>query len=182
MRQRRCPAGRSVAHLGLSIARCAPELKQLADRLAEMPCLVAKNVAGGVDSRHPTMAGWSAQIPDIRRTAWLPLNTGRYSSSSSPGIAPIDTEVVTAAHVGSSLPACSRTMYSAYQSGQFSSRWPLRFSCSPCAAAARRSAIASSVEEVNVVPCVSTRPGNRAVISWSSQPLPSASLNDANER
>ena len=73
-------------------------------------------------------------------------------------------------------------MYSAYQSGQFSSRWPLRFSCSPCAAAARRSAIASSFEEVNVVPYVSTRPGNRAVISWSSQPLPSASLNDANER
>ena len=57
--------------------------------------------------------GCFAQIPDIRRTAWLPLNTGRYSSSSSAGIAPIDTEVVTAAHVGSSLPACSRTMYSA---------------------------------------------------------------------
>ena len=33
-------------------------------------------------------------------------------------------DVVAAAHVGSSLPACSRTMYSAYQSGQFASCWP----------------------------------------------------------
>jgi hypothetical protein len=33
-----------------------------------------------------------------------------------------DDDVVAAAHDGSSLPACSRTMYSAYQSGQCSSR------------------------------------------------------------
>jgi hypothetical protein len=33
-----------------------------------------------------------------------------------------DDDVVAAAHDGSSLPACSRTMYSAYQSGQSSSR------------------------------------------------------------
>ena len=40
-------------------------------------------------------------------------------------------------------------MYSAYQSGQFASCWPPeRFSCSPCAAAARRSALARSVDEV----------------------------------
>ena len=57
----------------------------------------------------------------------------------------------TRAHDGSCFPACSRTMYSAYQSGQFASCWPVRFSCSPCAAAARRSAVASSVDEVNVV-------------------------------
>ena len=43
------------------------------------------------------------------------------------------------AQVGSSAPACSATMYAAYQSGQFSSYWPpVRFSCSPWAAAARR--------------------------------------------
>src|SRR3546814_13444688 len=53
-----------------------------------------------------------------------------------------------AAHEGSSLPACSRTMYSAYQSGQFASCWPpVRFSCSPCAAAARWSAAARRSEE-----------------------------------
>ena len=85
------------------------------------------------------------------------------------------------AHDGNSLPACSRTMYSAYQSGQSASCLPIRFSCSPCAAAARRSADASSVDDVKVV-SPSTRPGNRAVISWSSQPLPSGSLNEANER
>ena len=74
-------------------------------------------------------------------------------------------------------------MYSAYQAGQFSSRWPpVRFSCSPCASAARQSAAASSLDEVNVVTFVSTRPGNRAVTSWSSQPLPSGSLNEAYER
>ena len=49
------------------------------------------------------------------------------------------------AQSGSGLPACSATMYSAYQSGQFSSRWPpLRFSCSPWATAARRIAAARS--------------------------------------
>src|SRR5712664_3213008 len=119
----------------------------------------------------------------------------RYSKPSDPiaeacgdvlaiteGSAAID-DVVPAAHVGSSLPACSRTMYSAYQSGQFASCWPpVRFSCSPCAAAARRSAAASSVEEVNVVVSASTRPGNRAVTSWNSPPLQSGSLNEAKER
>jgi putative iron-dependent peroxidase len=34
-------------------------------------------------------------------------------------------------YIGSSSPACSRTMYSAYQSGQFGSALPMRFSCSP---------------------------------------------------
>src|SRR5262249_40192666 len=88
--------------------------------------------------------------------------------------------VVVAAHEGSFSPDCSLTMYSAYQSGQFSSRCPVRFSCSPCAADARRSAIASSDVEANAAPA-STRPGRRAVISWNSQPLPSGSLNEANE-
>ena len=94
---------------------------------------------------------------------------------------PFAGETIAAAHYGSSLPACSRTMYSAYQSGQFASGPPVRFSCSPCAAAARRSAVASSVDEVKVV-SPSTRPGNRAVISCNSQPLPSGSLKEANER
>ena len=80
---------------------------------------------------------------------------------------------VGAVHVGSGLPACSRTTYSAYQSGPPAvSCLPIRFSCSPCAAAARRSAAASSPVEVNVVTSASTRPGNRAVSyacrSWSA--------------
>src|SRR5918995_6193509 len=47
-------------------------------------------------------------------------------------------------HNGSSPPDCSFTMYSAYQSGQFSSRSPVRASCLPCASDARRSACARS--------------------------------------
>ena len=47
-------------------------------------------------------------------------------------------------HCGSSPPDCSASMYAAYQSGQFSSRLPVRFSCSPCAASTRRSASARS--------------------------------------
>ena len=85
------------------------------------------------------------------------------------------------AYVGSSVPACSATMYSAYQSGQFASACPMRFSCSPWAAAARRSALARSPAEANVVSAVSTRPGSRVVTSCNSQPLPSGSLNVANE-
>src|SRR5262245_3594046 len=90
--------------------------------------------------------------------------------------------IVGVAHDGSGLPACSRIMYSAYQLGQSASRFPIRFSCSPWAASARRSAPASSVNEVNVVTSASTRPGNRAVTSCNSQPLPSGSLKEANER
>ena len=75
------------------------------------------------------------------------------------------------------------TMYSAYQSDQFASRSPpVRFSCSPCAAPARRSAVARSADEVKVVSCASTRPGNRAVTSCNSQLLPSGSLNVAYEK
>jgi hypothetical protein len=52
---------------------------------------------------------------------------------------------VAVAHVGSSVPACSATMYSAYQSGQFGSALPMRFSCLPWAASARRRALARSL-------------------------------------
>lgn len=84
---------------------------------------------------------------------------------------------------GSGLPAYSATMYSAYQSGQFSSRWPpVRFSCSPRASDARRSAVASSVDEENVVSLGSTRPGSRAMTSCNSQLLPSGSLKAAYEK
>jgi hypothetical protein len=48
---------------------------------------------------------------------------------------------------GSSVPVNSATMYAAYQSGQLSSGSPMRFSCSPCAAAARRRAPARSEME-----------------------------------
>ena len=72
-------------------------------------------------------------------------------------------------------------MYAAYQSGQFASASPVRFSCSPWAAAARRSALARSAADANAVSAASIRPGSRVVISCSSQPLPSGSLNVANE-
>src|SRR5487761_1165714 len=85
------------------------------------------------------------------------------------------------AHTGSSVPACSATMYRAYQSGQFASAWPMRFSCSPCAADARRIASARSLAEADDVAAWSTRPGSRVVISWTSQPLPSGSRNETNE-
>src|SRR5262249_20386318 len=93
-----------------------------------------------------------------------------------------DDGVVVATHVGSPSPACSCTMYAAYQSGQFASAWPVRFSCSPCAAAARRSAAATSSIEEYVVVLGSTRPGSRVVTSCSSQVLPSGSRNVAREK
>jgi hypothetical protein len=72
-------------------------------------------------------------------------------------------------------------MYAAYQSGQFSSAWPRRSSCSPWATDARRIASARSLADPNDVAAASTRPGSRLVTSWSSQPLPSGSLNEAKE-
>src|SRR5215217_9525530 len=83
-------------------------------------------------------------------------------------------------HDGSSAPACSATMYSAYQSGQFSCRLPsVRASCSPCATDARRIALARSAAEAKVVALGSIRPGNRVVTSCNSHSLPSGSLNVA---
>jgi len=92
-----------------------------------------------------------------------------------------DDDEVVAAHVGSSVPACSATMYAAYQLGQFASRCPVRFSCWPWAAAARRSALARSFAEANAVSGRSMRPGSRVVTSCDSHPLPSRSLNVAKE-
>jgi hypothetical protein len=40
-------------------------------------------------------------------------------------------------YCGSSSPDCSRTMYSAYQSGQLGSAFPIRALCFPCAVVAR---------------------------------------------
>jgi hypothetical protein len=85
-------------------------------------------------------------------------------------------------HCGSPLPDCSAAIYSAYQSGQFASRCPVRFSCSPWAASARRSALARSLAELNEVAAESMRPGSRVVISCSSHPLPLGSLNEAKVR
>jgi hypothetical protein len=45
----------------------------------------------------------------------------------SAGRAAADDDHVLVVHFGSSSPACSRTMYSAYQSGQFGSALPMRF-------------------------------------------------------
>src|SRR4051794_21564480 len=59
--------------------------------------------------------------------------------------------VVLAGHVGRSSPARSRTMKSAYQSGQSGSASPVRSSCRPCASAARLRASARSLADSYVV-------------------------------
>src|SRR5438128_6816982 len=97
-------------------------------------------------------------------------------------LAAANDDHVVVAYVGSSVPACSAIMYAEYQSGQFSSRCPMRFSCCPWAASARRSALARSFVDAKVVVAESMRPGSRVVSSWNSQPLPSGSWNEANER
>jgi hypothetical protein len=85
-----------------------------------------------------------------------------------------DDDFVVAARVGSSSPACSAAMYAAYHSGEFASATPVRRSCSPWAASARRSALARSAVNANAVSAASIRPGSRVVTSCSNQPLPSA--------
>src|SRR5258708_12609102 len=90
-----------------------------------------------------------------------------------------DDDYVVVVYSGGSSPDCSRTMYSAYQSGQFGSACPVRDSCCPCAAAARRSACDRSLADADVV-SPATRPGSRVVISWNSQPLPPASQHTSN--
>jgi hypothetical protein len=52
----------------------------------------------------------------------------------------------------------------------------------PVGGLARRSALARSLAEPNEVAAESMRPGSRVVISCNSQPLPSGSRNEANER
>src|SRR5262249_13290495 len=98
------------------------------------------------------------------------------------GCAATEHDDVVLAHLGSSVPDFSATMYAAYHSGQFSSLCPVRFSCSPWAASARRMAFARSVADANDVAVASTRPGSRVVISCTSHSLPSGSLNVARER
>src|SRR5262249_3807893 len=97
------------------------------------------------------------------------------------GRAVAESDDVEAAHLGSLVPVCSATMYWAYQSGQSGSAARSRFSCSPCAAAARRSALARSLAGPNDVAPESSRPARRVVTSCSSQRLPSGSLNEAKE-
>ena len=67
-----------------------------------------------------------------------------------------DADRVLAVYCGSSLPACSRTMYSAYQSGQFGSAFPILGLCCPCAADVRRSALAKSFADAKVVVALSS--------------------------
>src|SRR5438270_7685818 len=69
-----------------------------------------------------------------------------------------DDDGVEMLHCGNSLPDCSAAMYSAYQSGQFASRCPVRFSCCPWAASARRSALARSLADAKFVDVESMRP------------------------
>jgi hypothetical protein len=57
----------------------------------------------------------------------------------------------------------------------------MRFSCSPCAAAARRNALARSFADAKVVAEESMRPASRFVTSCSYQPLPSGSVKEMME-
>src|SRR6185503_15071497 len=110
------------------------------------------------------------------------LLSGR-SQATFGGRAAADDDHVVVAYVGSFVPACSATMYAAYQSDQFSSRCPpIRFSYCPWAVSARRNALARSFADAKVVAVESMRPASRVVISWNSQPLPSGSWNEANDR
>ena len=83
-----------------------------------------------------TSGGTYARMASVACCIHSPGNHGdaqpaRASAAAqcSPGAA--ENDHVAVAHVGSSVPACSATMYSAYQSGQFASASPMRFSCSP---------------------------------------------------
>jgi hypothetical protein len=83
--------------------------------------------------------------------------------------------------LGQFRPGLLRHHVRGVQSGQSGSAWPVRFSCSPWAASARRIASARSAAEPNEVAVASTRPARRVVTSCSSQPFPSGSRNVANE-
>src|SRR5262245_17896690 len=133
----------------------------------------------GVDQLHVLTPMPQAIDHKLREPDTHPIGTiGAINDQNA--VAHIDPpSVACRAYRGSSLPACSATMYSAYQSGQFASRTPVRFSCSPCAASARRNALANSATEANLVSFASTRPGKRAVTSCKTQLLPSGSLKGA---
>src|SRR5262245_34668637 len=133
-------------------------------------CLAGPDDDGIELSRH--------EAPPLRKIAGA-----TFGERAGAVLAPAADDHVVVAQVGSSVPACSATMYAAYHSGQFSSRCPpIRFSCCPWAASARRNALARSFADAKVVVAESMRPGSRVVISWNSQPLPSGSWNEANER
>ena len=116
--------------------------------------------------------------PGLKREAWA---TQYFSRQVIRGRVFLPCSSI-AVHWGSASPACSRTRYSAYQSGQSGSALPMRFSCWPWAASARRSAAARSFAEPNEVAAGSMRPGSRVVTYCNSHPLPSGSLNVAKER
>src|SRR5437879_7536439 len=93
-----------------------------------VPMMMASNCR---DTRHLLYGRWQATFGELAGAVF----------------AAVDDDHVVVAYVGSSVPACSATMYAAYQSGQFSSRCPMRFSCCPWAASARRNALARSFAE-----------------------------------
>src|SRR5262249_49783665 len=76
--------------------------------------------------------GWAALLPSPECASW-PRRDVSFGAI--------------AIYWGSSPPVCSAAMYLAYQSAQFGSAAPIRFSCSPCAIDARRIAVAKSFAE-----------------------------------
>ena len=104
---------------------------------------------------------------------------------SEPSRAPMNEAVMRAGgHDGSSLPACSATMYSAYQSGQFvivlAVRALLVLAMRGRGAPERAREVGDA--EAKVVAVRVHPPGNRVVTSCNSHPLPSGSLNVAYEK
>src|SRR5207237_9820620 len=129
--------------------------------------------------RNAATRGTSFKEDRVRK---IEATIGQRTDTVLAGRSAADDNHVVVIHWGNSLPACSATMYAAYQSGQFASRCPVRFSCSQWAASARRNALDRSFTDAKVVVAGSMRPGSRVVISWNSQPLPSGSRNEANDR
>ena len=88
---------------------------------------------------------------EVLRADKVFINVGGRAGAVLAVRAVVDDDHVVVAYLGSSVPACSATMYSAYQSDQLASRCPVRFSCSPCAASARRRAFAKSAADAKAV-------------------------------
>jgi hypothetical protein len=95
------------------------------------PCCITFRTPAGALLRH--ISRMVSRLPKVEE-----------SSRGLLGVVNDADDLVVVAHKGSSSPAFSATMYLAYQSGQSGSALPMRFSCSPWAASARRMASASS--------------------------------------
>ena len=113
--------------------------------------LLPPGIVGGhhcpqaVVAQHPPRSA----LPSIRLVTTTTGTVAPPSSDGNPTLCP--------------GPACSRSRYAAYQSGQSGSECPISFSCRPCASAARRSALARSLAEPNVSVTTLLLPGTDTI-------------------